>query len=216
MVELNILVEGQSEQGFVREVLAPHLAPLGVYAHAWLVGKPGHKGGNSFSRAHRDLCAALRQRSNTHCTTMFDYFRLLTDWPGYDEARREPAARGVEILAAHLHRAIVAEIGDADRRFIPYFQLHEFEALLFADPAILAQALAIDPARVEAIVASFGGCEAINTDKGPSKHIEGLAPRFRKTTDGPLIALEIGVATLRARCPHFAAWLGRLEALGGH
>ena len=40
MAELNILVEGESEQGFVREVLAPHLSTFGVYAHAWLVGKP--------------------------------------------------------------------------------------------------------------------------------------------------------------------------------
>ncbi len=30
---------------------------------------------------------------------------------------------------------------------------------------------------------------------------------------GPLIAMDIGLASMRQRCPHFHAWLKQLEAL---
>ena len=30
---------------------------------------------------------------------------------------------------------------------------------------------------------------------------------------GPLLAEDIGLATLRVRCPHFGEWLTRLEQL---
>lgn len=48
MVDLHIIVEGQTEQTFVRELLAPHLGHHGVFAVPRLVGKPGHKGGPHF------------------------------------------------------------------------------------------------------------------------------------------------------------------------
>ena len=38
-------VEGQTEQTFIREVLAPWLAAEGIFLTARLIGKPGHKGG---------------------------------------------------------------------------------------------------------------------------------------------------------------------------
>lgn len=45
MKRVHIIGEGQTEETFVNEVLAPHLARFEVYPAASLVGKPGHKGG---------------------------------------------------------------------------------------------------------------------------------------------------------------------------
>ncbi|MEA2085388.1 MAG: hypothetical protein U9O82_14345 [Thermodesulfobacteriota bacterium] len=51
-VEIYIVVEGPTEQTFVRDVLAPQMAHKGIYLHTALIGKPGHKGGNiQFDRA---------------------------------------------------------------------------------------------------------------------------------------------------------------------
>lgn len=43
-VEIYIVVEGQTEQTFVRHILAPDMAGKGFFLHAALIGKPGHKG----------------------------------------------------------------------------------------------------------------------------------------------------------------------------
>jgi hypothetical protein len=67
---------------------------------------------------------------------------------------------------------------------------------------------------VTELLSRYGGePEAINTDKGPSRHIKELAPSFKKRIDGPLLALDIGLAAIRGRCPHFNNWLTKLEAL---
>jgi len=66
MSSVNIVVEGQTEQTFVREVLAPYLAPCGVYALPVLIGRPGHKGGAvQFDRANRDILSLLKQRPDS-------------------------------------------------------------------------------------------------------------------------------------------------------
>jgi len=38
-------------------------------------------------------------------------------------------------------------------------------------------------------------------------------PDYQKTIHGPLIALDIGLDAMRKACPHFNAWLQRLEQL---
>lgn len=35
-------------------------------------------------------------------------------------------------------------------------------------------------------------------------------------SDGPTLTEKIGIPAIRAACPHLAAWLARLEALGGN
>jgi len=76
-VDIYIVVEGPTEQTFVRDVLAPQMAHEGIYLHPVLIGKPGHKGGDvRFIRAKNDIGNFLRQRSDTYISTMFDYFRI--------------------------------------------------------------------------------------------------------------------------------------------
>ena len=103
------VVEGQTEQGFVREVLAPFLSHKNVYMTAQLVGKPGHKGGDCrYERAKRDVLALLRQEADTVVTTMFDFYALPDSWPGRAEARTAPLCRKGRTLWKRPSRTIFA------------------------------------------------------------------------------------------------------------
>jgi hypothetical protein len=53
-------------------------------------------------------------------------------------------------------------------------------------------------------------------ENAPSKRILAAIPEYNKATVGPATASAIGLATLRRRCPHFAAWFAGLEALAPH
>ncbi len=129
-VEIYIVVEGQTEQTFVREVLAPRMAHKGIYLYPSLAGKPGHKGGNNFDRAKKDIGSFLKQRNNTYVSTMFDYFRIDSKWPGRSEVNRK-IQKGASLTA--IDKAEILEVATADEiakdfsghdvksRFIPYY-----------------------------------------------------------------------------------------------
>jgi hypothetical protein len=51
-------------------------------------------------------------------------------------------------------------------------------------------------------------------DTAPSKRIAAQFPNYSKTTVGPQMAELIGLENIRSKCPHFNAWLERLEKLG--
>ena len=50
----------------------------------------------------------------------------------------------------------------------------------------------------------------------PSKRIIAQFPQYSdlKTTVGTQMAERIGLKTIRSKCPHFSAWIDRLEKLG--
>ncbi len=224
-VEVYVVVEGATEQTFIRDVVAPTMSYQGVYLHAALIGKPGHKGGNiRFDRAKTDIGNFLRQRRDTYISTMFDYFRIDPGWPGMDEARQQGTGRATLtaqekaiVLESATQGALVQACPDLDvrGRFIPYIGMHEFEALLFSDPRVLGEIAEIDPVAIHRILDQHGEPEEIDDDPvwAPSRQLAALNANYRKVAMGKAIAEAIGVPTLRQRCSHFNDWLNRLEAL---
>ena len=93
--------------------------------------------------------------------------------------------------------------------------MHEFEALLFSAPKILASRLQVKPALIANIVAKCGSPEEIDDspDTAPSKRLIQLSNGFRKTTTGIAVAEDIGLSAIRARCPLFDEWLTAIERL---
>lgn len=216
MTSLYLVVEGKTEQAFVQTTLAPHLATRGVYAHARLLGKPGRKGGNvSYPRVRSDLSLLLRQfkSPDVHFSTMLDLYALGRDFPGMASAR---SVKDGLRKATMLEDALTAEV--ADGRFFAHLQLHEFEALLFTDVTALGR-IYDDSDAAAALAGEIAGVEPEAIDDGPetapSKRIIRHFPRYAgdKVTSGPLCADDIGLEAIRERCPHFAAWLTRLESL---
>lgn len=225
MNELVVIVEGETEQTFVRDQLAAHLALHDTSAWPVLPGRHRNHGGvKKWQVAEQDIIRTLKERR--YCSTMFDYYAMPRDWPGRGEAAAKQwnaRARHVEKM---IHRQIVAAMGDKfdPKYFIPYVQLHEFEALAFADVEMLASVVGpLGRASNETLAKKFsqileeaGHPEAIDDgfDTCPSRRISGIVPAYKKRAQGPIITARIGIETLRERCDHFAAWLERLECLG--
>lgn len=227
MIDLAILVEGETERDFVTTLLAPHLETHGVKAWPTLPGKPRDKPSKrTWSAIAKDIHATLSERADRRCTTMFDLYALPSDWPGLADITSVPRIK----RAARLQEAIQHEFATrfpvhaSDGRFIPYIQSFEFEALLFSDPEAIAKQIET-PAknRLEiaaiclAIRAECGSPEEINDrpDGHPSARLSAIAPGYdkRKRLVGPQIAAAIGLEVLRLECPHFGAWIRRLESL---
>jgi len=218
---LNFIVEGQTEETFVRDVLAEHLAVHGVYAVARCVETSRtrlkvFKGGMStYARAKGDIERWLKEDHAAYLTTMFDLYGLPDDFPNM---ANKPGANDPHKKAQLIERGIAADIRDP--RFMPYIQVHEFEALLFCAPAITDAALGSPPAvsklkELQGINGAFPSPEHIDdgADTAPSKRIVQLYAGYRKQVFGPLITKRTGLTALRRRCPHFHAWISILEAL---
>lgn len=78
------LVEGPTEETFVRRLLAPDLGVHGVAITATTYGRPRKHGGvPSWGRARRELLRLLKEDRGRRVTTMFDYYGLPGDWPGH-------------------------------------------------------------------------------------------------------------------------------------
>ena len=104
---------------------------------------------------------------------MFDYFRLDPNWPGNVKMQGRPTAKE---KAERIEDATLAKIRDlfpdynVEERFIPYIEMHEFEALLFSEASILANKIGVDTGQIEDILDEFGEPEEINDgqDTAPS------------------------------------------------
>jgi hypothetical protein len=224
MARLYVFAEGQTEQTFAGTILSPHLAAHGVYiqgvvliAHARKKGRTHRGGGRDYGAMKRDIVRFTHQEtgSDVFFTTMIDLYALHNDFPGRQESealRHRPYER-----VESLEKAWSADVGDT--RFVPYIQLHEFEACLFAKPdefAIFYAREARALKRLEAIAAEYESPELIDDGPAtaPSKRILDVFPDYEKAIVGPLVAELIGLDQIRARCPHFHEWLISLESLG--
>ena len=132
MSEVVAIVEGETEQTFVRDQLAAHLGFLNVTIWAVLPGRHRRHGGvKEWPVAREDILRTLKE--GRYCTTMFDYYAMPDSWPG------RTFANGLtwDQRASHVEAAMLADIvqmaGNSfnPRQFVPYVQLHEFEALAF-------------------------------------------------------------------------------------
>lgn len=225
MSEVVAVVEGLTEQMFFRDVLAPWLGHQGVYVSAAPVGKPGHKGGNVYAAAKRDMMNFLKQRPDTYVTCFFDFYGMKNDWPG----RKDASAVAHDSKPAAVEKEVKSDIlaafpaGFRKERLIPYVQVHEFESLLFSYPPALSLALGDKDSEEEfqRVRDEFETPEHINDNPNtaPSKRIitvfEDRRRRYRKPLHASIAAKEITIETMREECPHFRQWVDLLVALGG-
>lgn len=220
-LRLYITTEGQSERKFADDVLRPHLAAFSIDVKTRVVltnRKLGKRGGIlDFDKIHGDLQRLMREDSHPEArfTTMVDLYALPPEFPGWEAARRKTVPQ--ERVAA-LEAALQENIGDS--RFLPYIQLHEFEALLYCDLSQLQQRIADSERAFAALAAEVRGMEPEEINEGattaPSKRIINHVPIYDrlKVRVGAPAAAAIGLPALRAKCPHFSEWVGRLERLG--
>ena len=228
MSRLLLHVEGETEETFVNEVLGPHLCGRGYHAvGARRLGNArqrDRRGGiRGWSAVRRDITNHLKEDTGSLATTMVDYYGLPREgqraWPGRARASTLPFAEKAEVVERELLVGVQREMGAGfDReRFVPYVMMHEFEALLFSDCEGFAREIERPElaARLQAIRDAIASPEEIDDspETAPSKRVESVVRGYRKPLLGKLAALEIGLGAMRRECPHFGAWLGRLEGL---
>ncbi len=225
MVRLYIFVEGQTEQTFATNVLKPHLANFDVYmqaailiAHAKKKGVIHRGGGRNYPPMKNDILRFLAQEKSPDVffTTMIDLYALHADFPGQTESKKLlhlPNKR-----TETLEKAFAEDIDDS--RFIPYIQLHEYEAYLFSEPEQFAFFYNHHHKEISALIdiaATKSTPELINDGphSAPSKRIIKQLPDYEnaKSVVGPQVAELIGLKVIRSKCPHFDSWLSKLEKL---
>lgn len=88
MKRVYILCEGQSEEVFIRQVLAPYF--ININSQHCLIPivtktSAGHKGGGlKYHRIKKEILALLNHKE-AFVSTFFDYYALPNDFPKYDK-----------------------------------------------------------------------------------------------------------------------------------
>jgi hypothetical protein len=229
-----VIVEGQTENAVLNKLLGAHLGAIGIDLHCPIVKLGAGRGGVRGLRCD-DFCNQiqrhLRERRRPVVTTFFDYYGLptgqATGWGFVQTAKTDVDFRGLEVtvqtIENEIHRLAIegVDFEGGESRFIPYVQLHEIEALFFAEP--LKMAAVFENAALERrfanIVAECGGCETIDDSPqtAPSKRIEAAFPGYIKGRSdfahGPRLAEKLTLTTVRQACPRFSNWVSRLESL---
>lgn len=217
-IKLNITTEGETELKFVKNTLAVYLSKFNIDTFARSVQtSKGFRGGmTTYQKAKKDIQAWLRQNTTSEWkfTTMFDLYGLPDDFPGCEAASKEnDPYEKVRLLEDAFARDI------DDYRFIPYIQLHEFEALIFADPGKLNLEFPDKEAAIQKLVEMAHGKnpELIDDhpDTAPSKRIiKEIKPYEKnKSISGPSVVESIGLPCLKEKCKHFSNWITKLEGL---
>jgi len=142
MKYLNIIVEGSTEEAFVNEVLVNHFSQLKIFPAVrkiqtgWdsMNNKPAKGGLLKYVKFRNDVLRWIESdRGNPKCwyTSMLDLYAFPKDSESpYNKAMQAIANPYQKIIA--LENAIAQNIDHP--RFIPYVQLHEFEAFILANP----------------------------------------------------------------------------------
>lgn len=224
MKRIVVVCEGDTEEEFVRDVLAPNFYELKLSIEPQMIETSnGHRGGAlNYDRVKPHLRNLLRQKSAPVVTTLFDLYKLDKRFPGFEQSKRLPElGPKLGLLCREFHADIVAVAECSPERFIPYIQAHEFEALLFSDVTCLAK---VNPnwskKSIEQLIeirANSISPEHINErpETKPAAHLERELknPKYHKRRYGPIVAQKIGLTKIEAECAFFAAWLAQIRKL---
>lgn len=220
MKRLIIIGEGQTEQEFCKDVLYSHFFEKGI-----IVENPTIKHSNGGIVSWN----IIKSEIEMHLVNNDVRVTLLIDLYGIKDSHCFPKWEESKVIVnkadrmSFIEKAMFEDIPDNIRyRFIPYIQLHEFEALLFSEKRVFDDNFE----KVEFLDYNYlqetlriADPEEINDSPhtAPSKRLERIIKGYKSDTDslkvfyGSLIAQEIGLSQIRAKCTRFNKWIGILE-----
>lgn len=227
MIYINIIVEGSSEETFVNDVITPHFAKMNKFISVRKIktgwdksnDKPVKGGLLKYMKFKNDVIRWIesdRSRPNTFYTSFIDLYAFPIDSESpYIESIRtiKNVYQKVDLLETAIYNNINCD------NFIPYVQLHEFEAFLLVDPDRLLMMYPEHNTSIKKLKKETKNKhpEEINDSPftAPSKRIIKYIPDYKgqKAQVAPLIAEDIGLFELRNKCPHFNNWITKLENL---
>ena len=208
MKRLVFIVEGDTEIILIEKHIVPYLIGLGftnaMHAQTITTNRKQHKKGGvtDYAKFKNEVIRTMAQ-GNVIITTLIDFFRLPSDFPGHshDSTRID-----------QIEQAIHGDFG-YNPDFIPYIQRHELEALMFCGRAGFE--LVIDEAdklhQIDQILERYDNPEEINNDPetAPSKRLIKIFG-YDKTGDGELIFDMLGIENMLEKCPRFREWMEKI------
>jgi Domain of unknown function (DUF4276) len=227
MKYINIIVEGNTEEAFVNDILVQHFAPSQKYISVRRIksgwnkeyNKPAKGGLGRYIKFRNDVLRWIesdRNRENTFYTSFVDLYAFPKDAESPYTSQIQAIADPYQRIAA-LENAIAQNINH--KNFIPYVQLHEFEAFLLVDPDRLITMYPDAKSSINNLKKDIGTTQPEEVNESPqtapSKRIIKHLPEYKgqKAQVGPLVAEDIGIDVLRRKCPHFNGWIEKLENL---
>lgn len=227
MIRINVVAEGQSELFFAKQTLnkffngSRFIDSRCVLTSTDRRNNYEYRGGlTTYKQARADILRWMKQDKNAYVTTMFDFYRLPTDFPEYEQAKGlKDHERAVRLLEEAMRKDILdaSPTGPSDR-FIPYIQLHEFETLLYTNIKMLECEYLTQQDR-NALNKLYEETKMIPPEQinhgdktAPSKRLLD-AVDYRKGS-APALWLElITIEQIMEKCPHFAGWIDTLSKL---
>ena len=223
---VEVVVEGQTENAFVKQVLAPYWSVRGIFVeapvyrtHVDMRSGTIHKGGDiRFTRLMRQLGSLLRQRRDTIIANFVGFYGI-RQWPALDKIQTGQTPEYISQTLCHAAKEEICHIypeNNPQKRYFPFIAVHEFEALLFSDANILSKNLNIPLAFIENVLTECANPEAIDNSPqtAPFKRLETWTNgSYIKKIKGISLAQAIGIDKMRNACPNFDEWLKSIEAL---
>lgn len=173
-------------------------------------------GGNcNWIRVKSFIEKSLKSNRSALVTTMIDYYgRKEKTFPKQAEVVRINDKREKITL---LENAMADEIDYSLRnRFVPYLQLHEFEAMLFNNIEVFRRNFEenteYDKQEIEKILEDFPDPEMINEGKAtsPSHRLKWIIPIYNKIVYGNLLVESIGLDNIYTKNRHFKEWIDKI------
>ena len=211
---LYFVVEGDTEEQFVKDVLAKHfdgkcyIQPIKITTNPNL-GKRG--GFTTYKHLKTDVENLLSQKREKIVTIFVDYFRIPKDIPDYDNCQM---IQTIDDRIKCLENAIKNDIGSDI--FFPYIQKCEFEALLFSSNRGFEYQFSQRESKETAkIIKKYPNPEEINDNPAtsPSNRLKIIRPFYDKFLEGNTIALKVGLDKILEKCPRFKTWIDNLTEL---
>lgn len=221
MENVFIITEGQAEEKFYKSVFAEYFKSDYYFQVTCMPNKK-----NAYARKNKggtvtyDLCVKNVKRflnGATHCKMVFLIYDLYgiheSFYDGYEGGNNTDSK--VSFLIERLER----DINNSKFKFI--LQVHEFEAYLFSNPIEIVKHFNKEEVlgQFNAILSNHGSDpEKINDspETAPSKRIIDIFPQYEhgKTSDGIIIAKNIGIDMIRSKCKRFDDFCSLLKNCG--
>lgn len=218
MKRLVFIVEGETEEAFVNNILRPYFLNCDLYNPIQCFKIKHTQGGmHKYSYVRNDVLNTIYE-SDVIVTTMFDLYALPHSFPGYNEAHTmENHLERVIFLEAKMKEDIEIHQGRPFSNYIPYIQLHEFEALVFSSVCgfeALFEENEMDYKGICAVIDNYPNPEDINDspETAPSKRMQKLIQGYNKVSYGIDLIEYTGIDVILRKCSHFREWIEKIKA----
>lgn len=219
MKRLVVIAEGGTEKRFVDDMLRPYFQSLNLFNEVKCFEIKQSGGGISKYSHVKDNIIRVLYEHDVIVTTMIDYYRLPTNFPGTDESRdMQDHFERVRLLERAMKEDLEQTKKCQFNNFVPNIQLHEFETLIFSSIngfEVIPWLNSKSRETILNIIKQYPNPEEIDDapETAPSIRLKKVIPGYSKVVYGNNILKVTGMEIILEKCPHFRNWIETLISL---